>query len=91
MDQTPVIGVKMIARIPVVLEPQREGGYTLTSPLLPELVTEGDTVAEALANVEDAFAAVMEIYEDHGCPLPAGIYLGDADGPVSVEAVISVA
>ena len=62
----------MIARIPLVLEPQPEGGYTVTSPLLPELITEGDTLAEALANAQDAFAAVAEIYEDRGLPLPSG-------------------
>ena len=28
-------------KIPLVLTPQVEGGYTVTSPLLPELVTEG--------------------------------------------------
>ena len=61
---------KMIAKIPLVLEPQPEGGYTVTSPLLPELITEGDTTAEALANAEDAFAAVAEIYQDRGRPLP---------------------
>ncbi len=61
---------RTIARIPLVLEPQPEGGYTVTSPLLPELITEGDTVAEALANAEDAFAAVAEIYEDRGRPPP---------------------
>ena len=54
----------MIARIPLILDPQPEGGYTVTSPLLPELITEGDTVSDALANAEDAFAAVVEIYED---------------------------
>ena len=48
----------------MVLTPQPEGGYKVTSPLLPELITEGDTVAEALINAEDAFAAVVEIYED---------------------------
>ena len=81
---------KMIARIALVLEPQPEGGYTVTSPLLPELITEGDTVAEALANAEDAFAAVVEIYEDRGLPLPSSIYINDANGPVSVEAIVSV-
>ena len=54
----------MIARIPLVLDPQPEGGYTVTSPLLPELITEGETVSDALANAENAFAAVMEIYEE---------------------------
>ena len=74
----------------MVLEPQPEGGYTVTSPLLPELITEGDTVAEALANAEDAFAAVVEIYEDRGRPLPSSIYVNNANGPVSVEAIVPV-
>ncbi|MDE2788507.1 MAG: type II toxin-antitoxin system HicB family antitoxin [Chloroflexota bacterium] len=80
----------MIARIPLTLEPQPEGGYAVTSPLLPELITEGDTIAECLANAEDAFAVVLEIYEDRGRPLPDGIYADDANGPVSIEAVVSI-
>ena len=80
----------MKARIPLVLTPQPEGGYTVTSPLLEELVTEGDTVSEALANAEDAFAAVVEIYEESGRPLPSSIYVDDANGPLSVDAVISI-
>jgi len=80
----------MKAKIPLVLEPQPEGGYTVTSPLLPELITEGDTVAEALANVEDAFGAVVEIYQDRGRPLPSSLYPEDADGPLSVETIVSV-
>ena len=80
----------MIARIPLVLEPQPEGGYTVTSPLLPELITEGDTISECLVNAEDAFAAVLEIYEDEGRPLPPDIHMDDANGPVSVEAILTV-
>ena len=51
-------------KVPLILTPQPEGGYTVTSPLLPELVTEGDSVGEALDNVKDALAAVIELYED---------------------------
>ena len=80
----------MKAKIPLVLEPQPEGGYTVTSPLLPELITEGETLAEALANVEDAFGAVVEIYQDRGRPLPSSLYLQDANGPLSVETIVSV-
>ena len=54
----------MKARIPLVLTPQPEGGYTVTLQLLPELISEGDAVSEALTNAEDAFAAAVEIYED---------------------------
>ena len=61
-----------------------------TSPLFPELITEGDSVSEALSNAEDAFAAVAEIYKEQGRPLPSSIYVDDASGPVSVEAVVSL-
>ena len=57
-------------KIPLILTPQAEGGYTVTSPLLPELVTEGDSMSEALDNVKDALAAVVEIYQDLGRRLP---------------------
>jgi antitoxin HicB len=62
-------------RIPLVFTPQPEGGYTVTSPVLPELLTEGDTLEEAQANVRDAFEAVVELYADQGRPLPASIFL----------------
>jgi len=34
-------------KIPLMLTAQPEGGYTVTSPALPELITEGNTVEEA--------------------------------------------
>ena len=43
----------------------------MTSPLLPELITEGDTLEEANANVADALAAVGELYEEFGKAWPA--------------------
>ena len=51
-------------KVPLVMTPQPEGGYTVTSPLLPELVTEGDSICDALENVKDALAAVVELYEE---------------------------
>jgi antitoxin HicB len=58
--------VCMLSKVPLLLSPQPEGGFTVTSPLFPELVTEGDTVDQALKNAEDAWAAVVEVYEDLG-------------------------
>jgi len=56
----------MLYKLPLVLSPQPEGGFVVTSPMVPELITEGETVAEALDNVRDALAAVVELYEDLG-------------------------
>jgi antitoxin HicB len=72
-------------RIPVRLDPQPDGGFTVTSPALPELVTEGDTLEEALSNVEDAFAAVMELYQESGRALPPAIIQRIDNGPIETE------
>ena len=59
-------------RIPLTLTPQLEGGYTVTSPQLPGLVTEGDSVTEALSNVEDALLVTIELYEGTGKGIASG-------------------
>lgn len=76
-------------KIPLLLTPQPEGGYTVTSPVLPELVTEGDSLGEALENVQDAFAAVIELYQEMGRSLPENTQIPDAEGPVWLETVVS--
>jgi antitoxin HicB len=50
----------------VVLEPQPEGGFSVSVPALPEVVTEGDTEAEALTMAEDAIRLVLADRRDHG-------------------------
>ena len=80
----------MLYKVPLVLEPQPEGGFTITSPLLPELVTEGDSLGEALANMKDALAAVIESYQDLGRSLPRNAQIPDANSPVWLEPIISV-
>ena len=62
----------MARNFSVNLAEQPEGGYTLTSNELPALVTEGDSVDEAMENFKDAYAAALELYEELGRPAPAG-------------------
>lgn len=76
-------------KVPLVLSPQPEGGYTVTSPALPELVTEGDTVEEAVANVRDALTAVIELYEDLGKPIPGSLRLDPTAATISFEGVVA--
>ncbi|MEB3191407.1 MAG: type II toxin-antitoxin system HicB family antitoxin [Snowella sp.] len=53
-----------IYKLPLILEPQPEGGYTITCPLLPNLITEADTLEEVIPNVSDALSALIEAYQD---------------------------
>ncbi|MCX5976316.1 MAG: type II toxin-antitoxin system HicB family antitoxin [Coprothermobacterota bacterium] len=79
----------MIYKVPLVLTPQPEGGFTVTSPLLPELITEGDTIEEALENVQDALEATIEMYQDLAWELPRNVQISDTASPVWLEALIS--
>jgi antitoxin HicB len=54
----------------VILEPQAEGGFTVSVPSLPEVVTEGENEAEAMAMAEEAIRAVLAYRRDHGIPIP---------------------
>ncbi len=81
----------MLRRVPLVFAPQPEGGFTVTSRVLPELLTEGDTLEEAYANVADALSAVMELYADQKRTLPAGIELPGPGQVVWSDALVEVA
>ena len=81
---------RMIYKFPLALAPQPEGGFTVTSPVLPELVTEGDTIDEALAHVQDALAAVLEAYQDLGRSLPASVQVPETGSPVWLETLVSL-
>lgn len=51
---------KEIHRLPLILEPQPEVGYVVTCPILPELITDGNTVQEAMQNAKDALSELIE-------------------------------
>ena len=51
-------------RFKVVLEPSDEGGYTVYVPSLPGCISEGATVDEALANIQEAIELYLEPVED---------------------------
>ena len=54
----------------VILEPAEEGGFTVRVPALPEIITEGDTEAEALAMAKEAIELVIESRTERGEDIP---------------------
>ena len=47
-------------KIALTLEEAEEGGFIVTSPLDPELVTQGETIAECFENAKDALKALRQ-------------------------------
>jgi len=55
-----------------VFDPEPEGGYTVTCPALPGLVTYGETVDEARAMARDAMDGLIEVMLERGETVPQG-------------------
>jgi antitoxin HicB len=47
-------------KLVLTLEEAEEGGYIVTSPLNPELITQAETIEEAFANARDAAKALKQ-------------------------------
>jgi predicted RNase H-like HicB family nuclease len=62
----------MVRKFRVILESNELGGYTVTVPLLPGCISEGDTKDEALANIREAIELYIESLQADGEPIPSG-------------------
>ena len=59
---------------PVILTPDKEaGGFVVTFPDIPEAITQGETVDEALAMAAEALETAMDFYFDgkRAVPMPS--------------------
>ena len=54
----------------VLFEPAEEGGYVVTCPALPGIITEGDTLEEAREMAREAIEGYLESLEKDGLPIP---------------------
>ena len=68
----------MIRTYTFVFQPEPEGGYTVTCPALPGLVTYGDTLDEAKSMALDAMDGLIDVMLEMGEPIP------ESDAPEAV-------
>jgi antitoxin HicB len=55
----------------IVLDPDLDGGFVVHVPALPEVCTQGDTEAEALANAREAIELAIEERLSAGEAIPS--------------------
>lgn len=77
-----------ITKVPLVLQPAEEGGWTVISPIIPELITEIDDLGELEEKLKDALEAVKELYHDMSKPFP-GEVITDIGKPLWFETLVS--
>lgn len=79
----------MIYAYPYRLERDEDGRVTATFPDVPEAVTDGRDVAEALAMAEDALAVALAGYVHAKRDIPAPDEAVHGESTVSVPAVVA--
>ena len=57
----------------VILEPQRDGGFTVSVPALPGCISEGGNREEALKNIREAIELYLEVLKEDGKPIPQDV------------------
>jgi antitoxin HicB len=58
-------------KFPVKLLKEPEGGYTVTFPDIPEAITCGTSVEDALQHAKDALESAMDFYFEDRRPIPS--------------------
>jgi len=52
------------------LEPEEEGGFTITAPSLPGCISYGKTIDEALEMIKDAMIGWLKVAKEEGIDIP---------------------
>ena len=68
----------MVRTYTFAFNPEPEGGYTVTCPALPGLVTYGETLQEAREMARDAMDGLIEVMREQGEAIP------ESDAPEAV-------
>ncbi|MBO0662045.1 type II toxin-antitoxin system HicB family antitoxin [Jiella sp. MQZ9-1] len=55
----------------ITLQPEPEVGFTVLVPALPEVVTSGATIDEAMAHAREAIEGVLALYKEQGRDISA--------------------
>jgi predicted RNase H-like HicB family nuclease len=63
----------MELRYLINLEKNEDGGYTVTVPVLPGCITQGDTWEEAVVNAQEAISGYIDTLKELGKPIPLEI------------------
>ena len=67
--------------------PEPEGGFTVSCPKLPPVVTYGETLEEAQANAREAIELCLDVMREDGQPIPPP----DRDLASPIDQLVAVA
>jgi len=76
--------------LPVEIQPLEEGGYLAICSIIQGCHAEGQTITEALDNLEDIARILLELRVEDGLPLPEGLVQPGPDIVLHGELLLTV-
>ena len=78
-------------RLPIEVEPLETGRYLAVCPAVQGCHAEGDTIAEAIENLEDVARQLLELRLEDGMPVPSELVGADSRTVVGGEVLVTIA
>ncbi len=75
----------------IEVQPLEEGGFFAVCPALQGCHAEGETVAEAIENLEDVARILIELRVEDGLPIPDEIRVAQPGDVLRGEILVTVA
>jgi predicted RNase H-like HicB family nuclease len=74
----------------VEIEPLEEGGYLAICQAIQGCHAEGESIAEALDNLEDVARVLLELRREDGLPPPEGLEQLEPGAIIKAQVVVTV-
>ncbi len=78
-------------RLPIEVERLETGRYLAVCPAIQGCHAEGDTMPEAIENLQDVARQLLELRLEDGLPLPAELAEADSQTVVRGEVLVTIA
>lgn len=74
--------------LPIKVEPQKDGGFVVTSPVWQDCYAEGDSVDEAILEITAVAQSLIELYKEEGKIIPLKLQK-EIVSPTSVPIIVA--
>ncbi|MBI2600398.1 type II toxin-antitoxin system HicB family antitoxin [Candidatus Daviesbacteria bacterium] len=74
--------------LPIKVEPQKEGGFVVTSPVWADCYAQGDSVDEAILEITAVAQSLIELYKEEGKHIPLKLQK-EVDNLTSVPVIVA--
>lgn len=74
--------------LPVKIDPQKEGGFVVSSPVWADCYAQGDTIDEAVLEITAVAQSLVELYKEEGLKIPLKVKQ-DTANPLLVPIIVA--